>query len=65
MSKISNAARSIGKLDELARKDTWLNRIHPLVKLLVTLLYLVLVVSFPPIRLTGVLAMALYPFLLF
>ena len=65
MSKISNAARSIRKLDELARKDTWLNRIHPLVKLLVTLLYLVLVVSFPPIRLTGVLAMALYPFLLF
>jgi cobalt/nickel transport system permease protein len=47
MSKISNAARSIGKLDELARRDTWLNRIHPLVKLLVTLLYLVLVVSFP------------------
>ncbi len=65
MSKISNAARSMGKLDELARRDTWLNRVHPLVKLLVTILYLVLVVSFHPYQLTGVLGMAIYPFLLF
>lgn len=55
----------MGKLDELARRDTWLNRIHPLAKLLTTLLYLVLVVSFHPRQLTGVLGMALYPFFLF
>ncbi len=65
MSKIGNAARSMGKLDELARRDTWLNRIHPLSKLVVTILYLVLVVSFHPRQLTGVLGMAIYPFLLF
>ena len=65
MSKISNAARSLEKLDELSRRDTFLNRIHPVVKLLVTLLYLVLVVSFGRYQLTGVLGMALYPFLLF
>ena len=65
MSRIANAERSLKKLDELARQDTWLNRVHPLVKLLVTILYLVLVVSFQPRQLTGVLGMALYPFLLF
>lgn len=65
MSKISKAARSMGKMDELARRDTWLNRVHPLVKLLITILYLVLVVSFHPYHLTGVLGMAVYPFLLF
>ena len=65
MSRIGNAARNIGKLDELARRDTWLNRIHPLPKLLVTVLYLVLVVSFSPRQLTGVLGMAIYPFILF
>ncbi len=53
------------KIDELARQDALLNRVHPLPKLLVTLLYLVLVVSFPARRLTGVLGMALYPFVLF
>ena len=65
MSRISNAANSMAKLDELARQDTWLNRIHPLAKLLVTLLYLVLAVSWKPRQLTGILGMALYPFLLF
>ncbi len=65
MSKIGNAARSISRLDELARRDTWLNRVHPLSKLLVTLLYLVLVVSWKPRQLTGVLGMAVYPFVLF
>ncbi len=65
MSKIGNAARSMGKLDELARRSTWLNRVHPLIKLLITLLYLVLVVSFHAYQLTGILGMAIYPFLLF
>ena len=65
MSKMSNAARSLEKLDELSRRDTFLNRIHPAVKLVVTVLYLVLVVSYGGYQLTGVLGMALYPFLLF
>ncbi len=65
MSKIQNAARSMEKIDELARQNTPLNRVHPLPKLLITLLYLVLVVSFPSRRLTGILGMALYPFVLF
>ncbi len=65
MSKIQKAARSMEKIDELARRDTLLNQIHPLPKLLITLLYLVLVVSFPSRSLTGVLGMALYLFILF
>ena len=65
MSRIGHAAHSMEKLDELARGDKWLNRIHPLPKLIVTMLYLVLTVSWNPRQLTGVLGMALYPFLLF
>ena len=65
MSRIADASRSMTKLDELARRDTWLNRIHPLAKLLATMLYLVLVVSYSSRQLTGVLGMALYPFILF
>ncbi len=65
MSRIGNAARSMEKLDELARRGTWLNRVHPLAKLLITLFYLALVVSFHACQLTGILGMAIYPFILF
>ncbi len=65
MSSLANARRSMGRLEELSRRDTFLNRVHPVVKLLVTLSYLVAVVSFRPEMLTGVLAMALYPYFVF
>ncbi len=65
MSRLSRAGHDMERLDELAHRDTFLGRIHPLVKQLVTLLYLVLTVSFSSRQLTGVLGMALYPFLVF
>lgn len=63
--KLGNAAASVEHLDELARRDTFLNGIHPCAKLLVTIVYLVLTASFGGGQLSGLMGMALYPFLLF
>ncbi len=65
MSDIERAIREIESLDELARRDQGVNRIHPLVKFFVTVFYLVVTVSFSGYDLFGVISMALYPFLLF
>ncbi|MCR4587533.1 MAG: cobalt ECF transporter T component CbiQ [Lachnospiraceae bacterium] len=65
MSNITNALQEIESLDELARRDQGVNRLHPLVKFFVTLLYLIVTVSFHRYDLAGVLSMALYPFVLF
>ncbi|MBQ9493002.1 MAG: energy-coupling factor transporter transmembrane protein EcfT [Oscillibacter sp.] len=47
-------------MDELAAGDSFLHRVHPLWKLLLTLWYLVLTASFPRYALSGLLGMSLY-----
>ena len=65
MSKINQAIHEIQTLDQMANKNQWVNRIHPLVKLFLTILYILLVVSFPKYALSGVLSMAVYPVVMF
>lgn len=65
MSRLSHTLYEIQTIDEMARLDRWINRIHPLVKLCLTLFYMILVVSFEPGNLIGLLGMFVYPFLLF
>lgn len=65
MSKLSGAIREINRMDDLAARDTWLNRIHPLVKLLVTLVYIAVTVSFSKYNPVGILVMSVYPAALF
>lgn len=65
MNKIENAIVEIEKLDLMARENWWINRIHPLAKLFVTVLYIVLVMSFHKYDLAGLVSMALYPFFMF
>ena len=65
MSKLGSAINEIRTLDDLSREDRFLNRIDPLVKLVLTVLFVALTVSFPKYDLTGVLCMAVYPFLVF
>ena len=65
MSKLSGAIREIRRMDELAARDTWLNRVHPLAKLLVTLACISVTVSFSKYNLVGLLVMAVYPASLF
>ena len=65
MSKIGNAIHEFQTIDAIAKEDTWLNRIHPLVKLFLTVFYIALAVSFHKYDLTGLLGMILYPLIVF
>ena len=65
MSRIGAAIHEIRTLDDLSREDRFLNGIDPLVKLVLTVLYVVLTVSFGKYDLTGLLPMVLYPVLVF
>lgn len=65
MDKISQAVQQIQRLNELAAKDCWINRIHPISKLLIMLFYCVLVVSFDKYHFVGLLVMAIYPLIMY
>ena len=65
MSKLSNSLREIQTIDEMARRDQWMNRLHPLVKLCVTVFYMIMVVSFGRYDFIGLLGMLMYPLISF
>lgn len=60
MSKINNAIYEIHHMDAIAARDQWVNNIHPLVKFIVTIVYIVTVVSFAKYDLLGLTGMAVY-----
>ncbi|MCQ2406803.1 MAG: cobalt ECF transporter T component CbiQ [Oscillospiraceae bacterium] len=60
MSKIDSAISEIHALDKSAERSQWVNDIHPLVKLLLTLLFIFITVSFPKYELLGTAGMILY-----
>ena len=59
MGRLRGALTELHRIDETAKRDWWLNRIHPLVKLVVTIGYIAVTVSFPNYRLPGILSMGL------
>ena len=61
MNKLGNALYEIHHMDMLAAKDQWVNKIHPLVKLVLTIVFLTVTMSFPKYDLTGLLRMGIYP----
>ena len=65
MNKITGAIYEIHHMDELADRDQWVNRVHPLVKFLITLFYIISVVSNKRLNLAGSLVMGVYPIILF
>ena len=65
MSKLDHALYEIHHMDTLANRDQWMNRIHPLVKLALTVIYIAVTVSFHKYDLTGLLRMGIYPIALF
>jgi cobalt/nickel transport system permease protein len=65
MNRISNALYEIHEIDEMAERKTQINRIHPLVKLTITVVYAVCVVSINKYDLFGLLPMMVYPLVLF
>ena len=65
MDRLHRAIKDVHRLDDLAARDTWLNRLAPLPKLLAALVYLVVTLSFGRYQLSGVLGMGLWPLVLF
>ena len=65
MDKLSHAQSELREMDALAAENSPVHRLHPLCKLLVTVAYIVTVVSFPKYDLFGLVAMVLYPVLMF
>lgn len=63
MANIMNSIFDIRLLDDLARKGTFVHRVHPLVKLLTTVTYLTVVVSFGRYEIVGLLPLLVYPVL--
>lgn len=65
MSNIIHALYNIRLLDELAEKGTTVHKIHPLPKLLTTMVFLVVVISFDKYNIGGLLPFVFYPVLIF
>lgn len=65
MNKMETALGELREMDELAAGDSPVHRLHPTAKLLTTIAYILLVVSFEKYDLSGLIPMALFPILLF
>ncbi len=65
MGRISDAITDLHKMDMEAGKEGWLQGVHPLPKLSVTLLFIALTVSFGKYDLSGLLKMGIYLIVLF
>ena len=65
MNRIDRAMRELHAIDCEAASHGWLQAIHPLSKVLVTVAYLVVLLSFGKYQLTGVLLMGVYLVVLF
>lgn len=63
MSNMMESIFDIRLMDDLARKETVIHRIHPLVKLLTTVIYISVVVSFGRYEITGLLPLFIFPVL--
>ena len=63
MDRLHRAIKDVHRLDDLAARDTWLNRLAPLPKLLAVAVYLAVTLSFGRYQLSGVLGMGLWPLL--
>lgn len=62
---IGNAIHEIIKIDELARQDRWINNLHPLIKLIITVSYIILIISKSKYNISGLITLAAYPIALF
>lgn len=62
MNRLDHAIYEMNKLHSLASRDQWVNNLHPLVKLLLTLVYIGGVMWLPGYALDKVLLAAVYPF---
>lgn len=64
MPNIINSIYNMRLVDDLAQKDTFIHRLHPIVKLLTTAFYLTVVVSFGRYEISSLLPFVFYPVLI-
>lgn len=65
MDKITHAQSELREMDALAAGSSPIHRLHPLCKLIVTVTYIITVVSFSKYDFSGLSIMVLYPVLMF
>ena len=61
MNSIEKNLSELNKLQNLQQRSHWMNDLHPLGKLLLSVLYIFTVVSFDKYALTGLIVMSVYP----
>ena len=65
MNRLNSAISQIEQINSLNQRDQWINRIHPLVKLALTIIYIVITVSFDRYDISSLVVMALYLWFVF
>ncbi len=65
MAKVINSLYNMRLLDDLAGKETTIHRLHPITKLLTTIVYLTVVVSFGRYEISSLLSFIFYPVVIF
>ena len=65
MNKIQKALHELSEMDELAARSTPLHALHPAAKLITTIAYILVTLSFNKYDLSGLVPMVLWPVLLF
>ena len=65
MNKMQKAIRELAEMDELAARSSPIHTLHPLAKLIATIVYIVVTLSFDKYDLGGLVPMVLWPILLF
>lgn len=64
MNKLNKALYEIQDVEDLANRDYFINKINPLIKFILTVIYISLVVSMDKYNLGGVVGMSIYPIFL-
>lgn len=65
MNKIDKTVYKIYNIDDLANKNSWINNIHPLIKLLITIFYISLIITIDKYNISIVVGMSIYPIIMF
>jgi len=65
MNKMQKAMRELSEMDELAARSSPIHALHPAAKLIATIVYIFITISFNKYDLSGLVPMVLWPILLF
>lgn len=65
MADFANSLYNMRLMDDLSRKDTFIHKLHPLTKILITVAYLVTVVSYNRYEIIALLPLVFYPVVVF